>query len=597
MPEARKIPFPVATGIVLNKTDYEAQGRYIDCDHIRFVDSQPQKIGGWSQWSEPGDDLTGICRAILCWQDFNYNVWHAFGCVDRLLVFDQDKARSNITPFEETGTLTNPFSTTSGSAVVTVADTAHGVVVGQFVNFSGASAVGGITVNGEYQVASVIDANSYTITHSSAATSTAGPGGGASVSYSYELAAGNQNVSAGGGWGIGLWGEGTWGTERSSATYIQLPRFWSLDKYGQDLLAMPSGGTVYRWQRNPANRAAALANAPATGEYMFVTSERIIVVLGADGDFMLMKWCDDDDPTLWTPAADNTANVRRLQQGNRLMAGAQLAQAINLVWSDTAVYLMQFTGNNNVYATRVIGANCGLISPAAFAVVDSMAFWMGTTTFHMYGGQLAQIPRSDEIEEVFKEINSAQRFKIHCHFNPEFREIWWFYPSTGNLECDKYVMVSLDTFDWVIGTLERTAFGVCALIGNSIVFAIDDNGVVYQHEVGVDADGAALDWHIETGFMDIENGNAGLDIDGYIPDFFRQTGTIDLTFTSRDLPEDTSNLETVTKEIAEGDTIIDLRHFGRQSKMRLSQNDVMGGDFRLGAQRLEVRGTPTKRHD
>jgi hypothetical protein len=207
MPEARKIPLPIATGIVLNKTEYEAQGRYIDCDHIRFVDGQPEKIGGWAQWNTDGDELTGICRSIICWQDFSYNLWHTFGCVDRLWVYDQDKAMSNITPYESTGTLTDPFSTTDTLTTVTVADASHGLVVGQYVNFADATAVGGITIDGEYQVATVIDANSYTIEHSSAATSTAGPGGG-TVAFSYELEAGNANVTTGGGWGLGPWGKG-----------------------------------------------------------------------------------------------------------------------------------------------------------------------------------------------------------------------------------------------------------------------------------------------------------------------------------------------------------------------------------------------------
>jgi hypothetical protein len=597
MPEARKIPLPIATGIILNKTEYEAQGRYIDCDHIRFVDGQPEKIGGWEQWNTPGDELTGICRSTRFWQDFNYNVWHAFGTSARLWIYDQEKTRTNITPYEATGTLANPFSTTDTLTTVNVADTAHGLVVGQYVNFSGASAVGGITIDGEYTVTAVVDANNYTITHSSAATSTAGPGGGASVAYSYELEPGTANVTTGGGWGLGRWGESTWGTERTTVAYVTLPRFWSLDGYGQDLLALPSGGTLYRWQRNVNNRAAAVSNAPSTALYMFVTSERIVVMLGTGGDLMQMEWCDDDDITLWTPADDNTANIRRLQEGSRLIAGTRLAQAVNLVWSDTAVYLMQFTANNNVYSTRVVGTNCGLIGPAAFAVVDGIAFWMAPTTFHMYGGQLSHLPRSDEIEAIFDEINPEQRFKVTAFFNPEHRELWWLYPSTGSTECDKYVMVNLDSWDWVTGTLDRTAVGLLNLLGKYTILATDESGVIYEHEVGVDDDGAALDWHLESGFMDLEDGNAGIDIDGYIPDFKTQVGTIDLTFTSLDMPEDTATLDTVTKEIAQGDTVVDLRHFGRQSKVELSQTGVVGGNFRLGAQRLEVRGVPTKRHD
>ncbi len=596
MPEARKIPLPIASGVVLNRTEYEAQGRYTLAEGVRFKDGQPEKIGGWEQWNTPGEELTGICRSLLCWQDFSFNVWHAFGCVDRLWVYDQDKARSNITPFESTGTLTNPFSTTSGSAIVNVADTAHSVVIGQYVNFSGASAVGGITISGEYQVASVVDADNYTIVHSVAASSTAGPGGG-SVAFSYELEAGNANVTSGGGWGLGRWGEGTWGTERTSVTFVQLPRYWSLDRYGEYLLALPSGGRLYQWQNNPANRAAVVANSPTSGLYMFVTSERIVVVLGADGDLMLMKWCDDDDITLWTPGEANTANIRRLQDGNRLIAGSRLAQGINLVWSDTAVVLMQFNAQNTVYSTRTIATNCGLIGPAAFTVADGIAFWWSPTGFYMYGGQLSEIPRSEEIDEIFKRMNDEQRFKIHCYFNAEFREVWWLYPSTGSTETNRYVFVSLDTWDWHEGPMERTAFGLCDTLGKITIFGTDATGVIYQHETGLDADGVALDWALETGFLDLESGNVGLNIDGYVPDFKRQTGDIELTFTSRDLPEDTANLDVVTKQIAPGDTIIDTRHFGRQVKLKLSQTDVLGGDFRLGVQRIEVAGTGTKRND
>lgn len=587
MPAARKIPLPIVPGQVLSQTEYEAEGRYTVCDHIRFKDGQPEKIGGWTQWNAPGDEITTMCRSILVWMDFNFNLWHAFGTSSRLWVFDQNAARTNITPFVSTGTLANPFSTVNGSTSVTVAHTAHGLVVGQFVNFSGATAVGGVTISGQYAVATLIDANSYTITHASAATSTAGPGGGASVTYNYELAAGNVSVTAGGGWGIGTWGTGTWGTIRGSNTYLQYQRHWSLDRYGQDLLAMPTGGGLYRWQRNTANRAAVVANAPTQGQFMFVTSERIIVVLGADNDLMLMKWCDDDDPTIWTPAAANTANSRRLQQGTRLIAGAMLAQGVNLVWSDTTVYLMQFTASNSIYSTRAIASNCGLIGPGAFTVVDGAAFWMSASTFYMYSGQLSVIPRSAEIEAIFLAMHPTQRPKVNCHFNPTFREIWWLYPSTTSQEPDRYVMVNIDSWDWATGTLDRTAFGLRILAGNYTPIAVDTGGTIYQHEDGVDADGLALDWEIETGFFDIDDGNAGVNIDGYIPDFARQTGAIDITVSSRDLPEDTATLDTVTKSIAPGDAIVDLRHFGRQCKVRFEQN-VVGGDFRLGGHRLEV---------
>lgn len=593
MAPARKIPLPIAPGLVISKTEYEAQGRYIDADHVRFVDGQPEKIGGWEQWNLPGDEITSVCRTALFWQDFSYNTWFAFGTSSRLWVFDQDKARTNITPYESTGTLTNPFSTGAGIADVTVADTAHGVVAGQYVNFSGASAVGGITVDGEYQVAYVADANTYAVLNDPVAVSTAGPGGG-TVDYAYELEAGNVDVTLGGGWGLGRYGEGTYGTERSSVTYAQLPRIWSLDRYGQYLLALPTGGTVYMWQLDVADRAEAVANAP-TGLYMFVTSERMIVVLGSDGDFMRLAWCDDDDPTIWTPASTNTANVRKLQEGSRLICGARLAQGVNMLWTDTAIYLMQFTGSNNVYSTRIVGTNCGIIGATAFVVVDGIAYWMGPNKFYLYNGVVSQIPRSDEIEPIFAAINTIQRFKVSCFYNPAFREVWWLYPSLESEEPDQYVMVCLDDWSWAFGTMERTAMGTRTLMGENVLLGVDTSGVIYQHEIGKDADGEALNWYIESGFFDLESGNVGLNIDGFIPDFYRQTGTINLVWTSRDLPQDGSALETFTSTLPEGLDVRDLYHYGRQCKFRMSQSNETGGDFRFGAHRIEVSGQQSKR--
>lgn len=595
MPSARDIPLPIASGVVLSATEYEAQGRWTDIDHVRFVDGKPEKTGGWTQWNTPGDELSGICRSLKCWQDFNYNVWHAFGTAQRLYVFNQDKTRSNITPYSATGTLANPFSTTNASPTVNVKHTAHGLVVGQYVNFSGASAVGGITISGEYTVTSVVDADNYTITHSSNASSTAGPGGGASVAYSYELAYGNTGVSAGGGWGLGTWGTGTWGTVHSSTTYIQLPRYWSFDLYGQYLLAMPSGGGLYQWTLSTSSRAAVVTNAPTTGLYMFVTSERIVVVLGADGDFMNMKWSDDDDITDWTPGDADTANSRRLQEGTRMIAGTRLAQGVNVVWTDTAIYLMQFTGTNVVYSTRVVGSNCGLIGPGGFCVADGIAYWMSPTGFHMYSGQMAPIPRWEEIRPIFDRLSTTQRSKTTCHFNPLFREVWWTFPSTEEDEPDQYIMVQIDNWDWAIGTLDRCAMGVKNFLGDWQILAVDASGVIYEHEVGTDADTLALDWHLTSGYFDLDSGNVGLNIDGYIPNFSRKSGAIDFSIETKDLPEDTTTLDSITKSIAETDSIVDVRTFGRQARISLSQTSVVGGDFGLGVHRLEVSGIPTKR--
>lgn len=578
----------------MSDTEYYAQGRYTSADKVRFVSGLPEKIGGWTQWNIDGDELPDICRSMLCWLDYNYNLWHAFGTSGRLWVFDQDMARTNITPYESTGTLNNPFSTTDTLATVNVNDAAHSVVVDQYVNFSGATAVGGITIDGEYQVTSVVDADNYVITHSSPATSTAGPGGGASVAYSYELEDGNPNITYGGGWGLGTWGSGTWGTEHSSVTYVQYPRYWSLDKYGQYLLAMPSGGTLYQWNASIAARAAAVSNAPSTGLYMFVTSERIVVVLGADGDFMNMKWCDDDDNTVWTPLSTNSANSRKLQEGSRMVAGTRLIQQVNLVWTDTALYLMQYTGSNKVYSTRMVAKDVGLIGPGAFVVENGVAYWMTNNQFMFYNGTADRIPNSEDVQAVFDDLHPQQRVKVSCFHNPDFREIWWLYPSLNSNEPDKYVILCLDDYSWTPGTIDRTICGVEYLNGKATVLGVDTSGFIFAHEDGVDDDTVSMPWELETSYLDLQDGAVSVNIDGYIPDFQRQVGTIDLTFTSREYPEDAAALETLATTITTSDSIVDLRHFGRQIKVKLSQ-DVLGGDFALGKSRIEAGVSGTRR--
>ncbi len=592
----RKVPIELPPGIVLGKTEYEAQGRYIGCDHVRFVRGKPEKIGGWEQWNDDGDEVGYGCRSILCWQDFNYNLWHVFGTYHRLWVFNQSKVRSNITPFSSTATLTDPFTTINGTPLVQVTDSAHGADVGYSVFFNGASAVGGITIDGEYQVAFIIDLNNYYIIHSASATSSAGPGGG-SVTTKYEIAPGTVDVTTSGGYGIGRYGRGTYGTTRSTVAYTQLPRYWSLDKYGQYLLALPSDGTLYKWELDTSDRAEAVTNAP-TAVFMFVTSERIVMMLGADSELMDLAWCDDDDITDWTPSATNTANTRRLQNGNRLMAGANLAQGVNIIWSDTAAYLLQWTGSNAVYSDRLLGANCGIIGPGAFAVVDGVAFWMSVDALYMFaGGGVLPIPRSDEIDTVLDLISETQRYKVTADYDPRFRQIRWSYPSEGARDPDTYVAVCIDDWSWTVGTWSerRCGWGLRVLTGQVMTLSTNVDGVIYEHETGVDADGEPLDWHIETAFFDIDEGNVDLNIDGYIPDFQRQTGAIDLTWTSQDLPQSSSTLETVVEPMATTDDIIDLRHYGRQAKFKLSQSDVTGGDFRLGKQRIEVSGKPIKR--
>ncbi len=586
----KKIPLPIPPGVVLNLTGLEAQGRWIDCDKIRFDEAgQPEKIGGWEQWQEDGDELEGVCRSIFCWMDSSYNVWHAFGTEGAVYIFDQNKERTINTPLGPAGTLgNNPFSTELGSDLVEVEHTDHGRVVGESATFDDATSVGGLDMNGTWLIVEINDPGMYTVEHTSNASSSA-IGGGASVTYQYPLSAGDANMVEGGGWGIGTWGSGTWGTLRESNTYLQFPRHWSFDKYGQYLLAMPTGGKLYDWQLDAQEPLAEVSGAP-TGSFMFVTSERMVCILGAGGDPMRVRTSDDDDYTEWTPAEDNTCIDRNLQKGNRMIAGAVLSQGNNVLWSDTHLYRMTFNGTNTVYSTPDVAA-IGIVGPTAFVVVDGVAFWMAPTGFYLYNGSVEPIPNWDTIQPIFDNLSELQRVKTVCWYNAKHREIWWHYAEEGFDEPNRYIMVDLATWAWSVGELnDRTAMFPFSLNGVTTIFGADSSGNIWNHEIGLNADGAALDWYIENGYLDMAEGEMGVDVDGYVPDFERWAGSITITMTLKDLPESASVLDQVEFTLDQGEPIEDMRLHGRLVKFRFGQVGVIDGDWALGAHKLEIAG-------
>lgn len=585
-------PLDIAPGIVKVDSPYSLRGRYVDCDKVRFVKSKPEKWRGWEVFSE---QLEGVPRALKCWDDNSDSRWLSCGTHLRLFLVNIDGEKTNITPYASTGTLgSNPFAMTSGSPLVVVTDTAHGVIQGTYVNFDGATAAGGITIDGEYQVTRLIDANSYEITHSSNATSTT-TGGGASVTYAYEINPGQENVVQGLGYGTGPYGLGTYGTPRSSSNFTVYARIWSLDTYGENLLGMPSGFNLYQWDPDsPNDRAVKVANSP-TGNFFFVTNERYPVVLGADGEPMTIKWPDQNDITIWTPSSTVTANVRRLQKGSRLVAGANLINTSNILWTDSAVYTMNYTGQkNSVYATILAAEKCGLIGPNGFAVAGGRAFWMSSFDFFMFGGSVQHIPNSEEVRDwVFDQLDKKQNWKLATHFASEHNEIRWHFIADGEFEPTLYVAVSLDDFSWTHGTLQRGAWTEKSGI-NPTTFGADQDGYIYKHEVGEDEDGAAMAWHLESAPVDIQDGDVVMDIHGYIPNFQRQTGDITLTITAFDLPQHTTPLETFTSDIAEGQGIVDMQVGARQAAIKLSGESV-GGRFRLGLPALEIEGGGERR--
>lgn len=591
-------PFPLdfAPGIIKVDAPYSVPGRYIDCDHVRFVDGKPEKHKGFELFS--ADPVTGFASAALAWDDFSFNRRLTIGTHLKLELLDFEGEVTNITPFRSTGSLGNdPFAVVNGSPTVTVTHAGHGVEAGATVYYAGAIAGGGITIDGEYLVDVVTDVDHYEITHSVAATSTDATTGGAAVTFQYEINPGTNNVQSGTGWGVGTWGTGTWGTPRtgSSITFTQYPRTWSLDLYGENLLAMPSGGLLYQWDPDSSVRAEAVTNSP-TGHFMFVTNERYPIILGVDDDMMTLGWPDQNDITIWTPAANNTALRRTLQIGSRLVGGAILRQTVGLIWTDSAAYSYQYTGQKNIiYVTLPIGKQCGLIGPGAFSVAGGVAYWMSNFTFHMSGGTSVQnIPNCEAIRDwLFERLDPKQNWKCTAKYSSVYNEIRWNYVLDGDSTAAYYVAVCLTDFSWTMGTDDRLVFEERAGV-NPATYGVDAAGNVYLHETGVDADGEALSWFLESAPIDINQGADVIDIFGYIPNFQRQTGAIDVTIYGWDHPQQLTPIDTHTESIAEGQGIVDAHLAGRQIAIRLSSDEV-GGDFRLGLSKVEGQAGGSRR--
>lgn len=591
---AVQLPLEIPPGFVKTNSPNAAKGRFIDGDKVRFEKGVPEKWAGWTQFIP--DQLVGIARGATSWSNKYGNTNAAIGTHIKLYAITGDDTLTDITPIRASGTInSNPFAMTNGSTTVTVTDTTHGADVGDYVTFSGATAAGGITISGEYAIASIIDNNSYTIVHSAAATSTT-TGGGASVTAAYQINIGTAGGVFGLGWGAGPWGEGTWGTPRADGIAYEA-RIWSLVEYGNDLMASPSGGTLYLWEEATDARAEVVTGAPDYIRSMFVTGERFVMALGSGADGttpMTVRWPDQDDITDWTPSPSNTANIRTLQSGSKLVAGLALADGINLIWSDTSVYLFQYTGSDEVYNTRLAATNCGLIAPHAVTKVNGVAYWMSYQRFYMYGSGVQTITNAEDVQDwVFRRMNQSQIAKVWCEYDPKQHQVRWFYCSGTNTEPDSYVDVDLHDFSWTTGTIERTA-GTTYRTSDATSLWVSSDGTIYLHGVGLDADGDVLESYVTFGLYALTRGEANVDVFGVIPDCERQTGNLTYEIYTKERPNSAANFDTQTVTMAPTDEIGDARVSGRHFGMTVRSN-VLGGDYRLGIVNLETNEAGRRR--
>jgi len=479
-------------GINKEVTAYSAEGQWIDCDKVRFREGFPEKIGGWQRLS--ANTFLGTCRAIFGWATRGGVRLLGIGTNLKYYIASGG-SYYDITPLRETTAVGGAtFDATTGSPVITVTDVAHGASAGDFVTFSGAASLGGAitapVLNREFQVVDVLTVDTYTINVGVNATAgDSGNGGGATVA-AYQIHIGSITTEPIGGWGAGPWGGGAWGIGLPS---LQALRIWNHANFGEDLIFGPRGGALYYWDSSvgTGTRGVLISgnDTPSLHLALIVSDvSRFVIALGANDigsavlDPMLVRWSDQEQYDFWTPAITNQAGGQPLSNGSRIVAGLQNRQEI-LIWTDTALYSMQYQGPPAVWGFQLMGENTSIASPQAAAVANGVAYWMGADKFYAYDGRVQTLPCSLR-RYVFSDLERSQAEQIVCGTNEGFSEIWWHYPSAGSLTNNRYVIYNYAQGVWYHGTLTRTAWFYSALYGHPMAAV---SNTIVEHEVGVDS--------------------------------------------------------------------------------------------------------------
>jgi hypothetical protein len=604
-----------------------AAGGWYESEKVRFRAGTPEKIGGWVRISD--EFYEGVCRSLWNWVTLTGANLVGVGTNLKFYI-ESGGAYNDITPLRVVPAPTinnNPFALTA-STTVTVTDTAHGCVTGDFVTFSGATTIGGggtnvtaAILNQEFQV-TVVNANSYTITISVTPNATAiagSPGGGASVVAAYQLNVGPEFAVPLTGWGAGPWGAGLWGTGGTSTSSIRL---WSQSNFGEDLIFAPRGGGLYYWdQTNGLNTRGVLvssimgadADVPSVVLSTFVSdASRFVFCFGCD-DYssstlnpMLIRWSDQENFLVWTPAPTNQAGSLQLSHGSEIVTSIQARQEI-VVFTDSAIYSLQYVGPPVVWASQLLGDNVSIIGPNAVCLASGVVYWMGIDKFYKYDGRV-QTLRCDLRQYIFSDINLTQASQVFAGTNEGFNEAWWFYCSAGSNTVDKYVVYNYLEDIWYYGTMARSAWLDSGLRNNPLAATYINNLV--NHELGVDdnatATTTAISALIGSSEFDIDDGHNFGFIWRVLPDLtFRGStgatpqctmtlipfensgsGATDPRSTAGTSNASIQRIATAPVEEFTGQVYIRVR--GRQLIFQM-ESTLVGTTWQLGAPRIDIK--------
>ena len=626
-------------------TQSGAESQWTDGDFVRFRYGLPEKIGGWEQLTIDNETLPGAARAQHTWTSLAGEKYAAIGTSQGLFLYYGDKFY-DITPLD-TGITGADFDATIGSPTVTVNKTSHSLSSGRYVTFSSVTVPTGsgyattdFTEN-TFEISNVT-ANAFDITMpSNSAATTSGTGSAQIDPY---VSIGPTFQTAGYGWGTYLWGDSTWGTERTTSDVILDPGIWSLDNFGEILIATIHNGRTFTWDAGAAsprsNRATLMSGAPTKTRLTLVSDrDRHLFHFGTETtigdsttqDPMFIRFSNQEDYSTYQPTATNTAGTFRLDTGNKIVAAVQGKDYV-FVLTDSAAYVIQFVGPPFTFSVRQVGTNCGCIGQNAVSYSNGMIFWMsGEGGFFAFDGTVKALPCLVE-DFVFTTtgdnlgINYNASQIIYGEHNTLYNEVTWFYPKAGSTQIDRCVTYNYGENCWTTGSLARSSYADTGVF--DVPYATQYNStatpnfniqgitnlygasIYYQHETGTDqvnsSGTTSINAYIQSGDFDISSrrgltgestgiadfrgdGEFIMSMNRFIPDFQVLTGNSKVTLLLNDYPNNTASSSPLGPfTITSSTDKVDTRARGRLLSIKIA-NDAVGETWRYGTLRVDIK--------
>lgn len=621
-------------GLNREGTNYANEGGWFDGDKIRFRSGYPEKIGGWTRYSN--NTYLGTCRALWTWADQNgQGNYIGVGTTYKYYI-SEGGYYYDVTPIYHTSTLTNAITATNGSSYITITDGNYSPNVGDFILISGATSLGGnitaTVLNQEFQVTSVLTSTQYQV-NVGVTANTLDTGNGGAITVQYEYPIGLDVYTTGNGWGAGPWGGGTtegWGQSAAVGIGEQL-RLWSNDNFGADLVIAPRGGQIAYWADSAGVNARAIllstlatssgyqgAYVPSqTNQVLVSPIQQFLVALGSNSYIpgtptspfnpMLVRWSDQANPYQWVPAVTNQSGEFQLSNGSIIMGGVA-TRVENLIWTDSALYSMQYVGFPYIWSFNILMDNISIIAPKAMITVNNVTYWMGRDKFYMYTGTVQTLPCSVR-QYIFDDINTAQAYQIFAAANEAYNEVWWFYVSQSGdgTVINKYVMYNYLDRVWAYGSLTRTAWIDSGIQPYPIAAY---NNLLLYHENGVDdvsgLTPVPISAYVQSSDFDIGSGDRFSFVWRMLPDVTFMGSTVNNPSVTMTLyPRQNSGSAYGTgysNNVISGNNYTQAPEYtieqftgqvytrvrGRQLSIKVSSN-TLGSNWQLGVPRLDLK--------